>query len=99
MMVTIQQAVSLPVAFAEATLGKEQTASARLEEVETLTVDGKEAWHITLSFRSLDPPSPLASAFESLAALRTPARFYKSFTILKETGEVISMKIRELAGA
>jgi hypothetical protein len=55
----------------------------QLEEVEIDQVMSR--WHITLSM-------------SSLPAWGT-ARKYKTFTVDGNTGEVLSMKIRELAGA
>ena len=86
-MVSIKEAVDSAAAFAQATLGEERTKGIRLEEVTTTA--GEDAWLITLSI--VDPDS---SPFS-----RKGSRDYKSFTVLKNSGEVTSMKIRELADA
>ena len=65
------------------------TQSLQLEEVESGNEGGRDVWRITLSM----PESP---ATDPLAALRR-RREYKIFAVVKSTGEVLSMKIRELA--
>jgi hypothetical protein len=93
--VSIKQAVENAMAFARATLGPERTAGARLEEVESTILGGKNFWLITLSMLSPDDvPSPIAAAIGVKGK-----REYKSFTVRKSDGEVMSMKIRELADA
>jgi hypothetical protein len=96
MMVSIQQATENAMAFAREALGSTRTAGLRLEEVESKTVEGEDAWLITLSMMSLteDGPSTLGAA---LGAMAKRKREYKSFTVHKRDGEIISMKIRELA--
>lgn len=87
-MVSIKEATANAIAFASNALGPERTAGIRLEEVES-TGDGQGAWLITLSMFSPDGPMPLP--FE------TGKRDYKSFTVRKSDGEVVTMKIREFA--
>jgi hypothetical protein len=58
----------------------------RLEEVEQSEINGSKAWLITLSI-----PKPDVD-FLSVE------RQYKVFSVHGETGEVLSMKIREFAG-
>jgi hypothetical protein len=94
-MVSIHQAVLNAEKFAQSVLGP-RANSVRLEEIEQTSIDGKKAFHVTLSFiREANgdggPASPLAAMF--------PKRDYKTFVIDSETGDVISMKIRELTGA
>ncbi len=97
-MVSIKEATGRATAFAREALGPERTDGVRLEEVESATVDGSEAWLITLSM--LIPSSNLEKITDSVAdLLGTRKREYKTFTVLKDSGEVKSMKIRELAGA
>jgi len=91
-MATIKEAVRNASAFAVETLGSERTAGLRLEEVESATIGGEEAWLITLSMRDLAPKGLL-----DLSIFPESTRDYKIFTVLKKNGEVISMKIRELA--
>lgn len=76
------------MAFARETLGPERTNGIRLEEIESTDASGKEAWLITLSM--LVP----SVGFDLLGQ---GPRSYKIFTVLKSTGEVTAMKIRELA--
>ena len=93
-MASIKEAVENAVAFAKATLGQERTAGIRLEEVESTTAGGEDAWLITLSMISPDEP-----ILDLAAAFGKGKREYKSFTVRKRDGEVLSMKIRELADA
>ena len=87
-MVSIKEAVQSAIAFALETLGAGRTEGLRLEEVESANVNGSDAWLITLSMLSAPPPLGI-DVFSN--------RDYKVFTVLKNTGEVTSMKIRELA--
>ena len=93
-MASIKEAVENAVAFARATLGPERTLGIRLEEVESGSMFGEDAWLITLSMISADEPFN-----ELTSALGKGKREYKSFTVRKRDGEVLSMKIRELADA
>ena len=94
-MVSIKEATKNAITFALEALGPERTGGIRLEEVESTTVnDDNDAWLITLSMIIQSGP---ADGF--LEALGKITREYKSFTVSKHDGEVMSMKIRELAGA
>jgi len=85
-MVSIKQAVANAVAFVQDLLGPNQTNGVRLEEV-----DGDaNAWIITLSLPSDD------DSMQAIVA-GTRGRRYKKLTVSKDTGEVLNMKIRELA--
>jgi hypothetical protein len=86
-MIAVQEAVEKAVAFACDVLEPARTRDVLLEEVELATFRGKEAWEITLSL-----PDPRWSF--ALGAHRQ----YKTFTVDSETGEVLSMKIRQLSG-
>jgi hypothetical protein len=77
--------------FARTSLGSERTQELRLEEIESATEGGAEVWRITLSMPDQSPTNVL-SAFN-------PRREYKTFTVVKNTGEVTSMKIREMSKA
>jgi hypothetical protein len=92
-MVSIKQGVENAILFALETLGEGRIKGIRLEEVDTSTIAGEEAWLITLSM-----PSPDAESW-AVALGGRGSREYKSFTVLKNSGEVTSMKIRELADA
>jgi hypothetical protein len=91
-MATIKEAVDNALRFALEVLGPDRAADLRLEEVESSNVGGEDAWLITLSMAI--PPGPL-----NFSAFAEPRRDYKSFTVLKKSGEVVSMKIRELAAS
>ena len=77
--------------FAKETLGAERVVSLQLEEVESGKVGDEDAWLITLSMTNAQG---LKTALLDLSPLAS--REYKVFTVLKRTGEVASMKIREL---
>jgi len=87
---TIKDAVQSAMIFAQETLGTDRTAGLLLEEVESGNVNGEDAWLITLSMMNIQGRNVIT-------ALPFPPRDYKIFTVLKKTGEVTSMRIRELA--
>ena len=75
--------------FAQESLGQERTKSLQLEEIESATESRKEVWRITLSMpESLNPLAALGGR-----------RDYKTFAVVKSTGEVLSMRIRDLSRA
>jgi len=90
-MATIQEATANAIVFARTSLGSERTKELRLEEIESATEGGTEVWRLTLSMPDRDPMNVL-SAF-------SPRREYKTLTVVKSTGEVTSMKIREMSKA
>lgn len=93
----IKDAVRNAIAFARESLGPERTANIRLEEIESSIVDGRPVWLITLS-SVLEPDGPVPPMKALAAALGTyTEREYKVFTVAKDNGEVLSMKIRLLA--
>ena len=75
--------------FARQTLGAERAKGLQLEEIESDKEGNIEVWRITLSM----PGSDLSNAL----AMLTARRDYKAFTVVKSTGEVTSMKIREIS--
>lgn len=85
-MIAIQKAVERAVAFAHGVLEPTRTGTMLLEEVEPYTLNGRQAWKITLSLP--DPDLPLTIGAN---------RQYKTFVVDGETGEVLSMKIRQLS--
>jgi hypothetical protein len=93
-MATIKEATQSVIAFAQETLGPERTLGLRLEEVESDQVGNNEVWRITLSMLEL---SNLPSAISSTLNALNNRREYKTFTVRTDTGEVTSMKIREIA--
>ncbi len=86
-MVSVKEATEKALVFARDLLGSERVTSARLEEVESANDGGEDVWLITLSLPGSDIPIPLFR------------RDYKTFTVRKSDGEVLSMKIRHLAPA
>lgn len=89
-MIDIKQAANNAVAYMTGLPNlKADSDTIRLEEVE-LTEDDK-FWLITLSF--------VDRAAATLQNVFSPARQYKTFRIDAETGDIRSMKIRQLEGA
>ena len=88
-MATIQEATQSAVNFARQTLGAERAKGLQLEEIESAKEGDIEVWRITLSMPGSDPSNVLA--------MFTARRDYKAFTVVKSTGEVTSMKIREIS--
>ena len=91
-MVPIQVAVSSATAFARNVLEPTRTGAILLEEVEAGEVDGRNVWLVTLSLA--DPSYPTYPT-----SLSAGHRQYKTFTVNGDTGEVLSMKIRQLSTA
>ena len=88
-MVTIKEATQNAMEFARESLGAERTRGLQLEEIESGAEDGVDAWRVTLSMQAnLDP-------YDALSGRRD----YKTFTVVKSTGEVLSMRIREVSKA
>ncbi len=85
-MIDVKQAAQLASNFIVGLYSDETISDVLLEEVE-LSEDSKY-WLITLSF-----PAP-ASSVNAILGIR--GRRYKIFKVDTETGEVLSMKIREL---
>jgi hypothetical protein len=90
----IDEAVRSAITSASKLLRTGRTANIRLEEIESSVVGGNPVWQITLSSKRdvSIRANPMASAI--LGA--DPDREYKVFTVAKDTGEVLSMKIRLL---
>ena len=87
-MIPVQEAIKRAVDFASHVLEPARTGAILLEEVEPTTEKGEEVWIITLSLP--DPNTPLSFVGH---------RQYKTFTVNGDTGEVVSIKIRQLSGA
>jgi len=84
--ITVKEAVASAVEFARNMLDP-PPQDRRLEEIEAGKTDRTDAWRITLSMQD-------RTGLGSLGR-----REYKVFTVRRDTGEVVSMKIRELASA
>lgn len=92
----IKTAVENAMQFARDTLGAGRTAEMRLEEVESESIAGKDAWLITLSMINTEGPlGPINAVASSLGA--DAKREYKVFTVAKDNGDVTAMRIREFA--
>ena len=88
-MINVKQAVQIAKTKAVEMFG--QTAI-NLEEIERDVYKGCDVWSITLSLpQDLRQLNPLA------AALGTDRLRYKRFLIDVETGELVAMKLREVA--
>jgi len=83
-MIDVKEAVGLATAKAQEMLG----TTGSLEEIEREVYKGRDAWSITLGFQST-PYSHWAAGGFGLN--------YKRFLIDSETGELLAMKLRELA--
>ena len=88
----IDQAVRNARVFALQSLGQARTENIRLEEIESSVIDSKPVWLITLSHGT-----NVATAIMRQMLGADAEREYKVFTVTKDTGEVLSMKIRLLA--
>jgi len=90
-MIAVKEAVAKAVEFAEDMLRERNVMSPPygseilLEEVERAKDGPNDVWLITLSVPARTPLGPIGR------------REYKLFTVRGDTGEVVSMKIRELA--
>jgi len=90
-MINVQKAVQIAQEQARQVLGELHT---NLEEIERETHNGREVWSITLSFpRQLSPLDQLSP----LARFSADTLKYKRFLIDIESGELVAIKIRELA--
>lgn len=94
MVATIQEATENAMSFAQQTLGVERAKGLLLEEVESAKEGNAEVWRITLSMPDTSPMNAL-----NAMAMLSGRRQYKTFTVVKSTGEVTSMKIREISQA
>jgi hypothetical protein len=95
-MVDIGAAVARAIEFATSTLGPQRTRELRLEEIESSISNDKPVWLITLS--NVFDHGPLTGIGHYPTAFGVDNdREYKVFTVAKDTGEVLSMKIRLLA--
>jgi hypothetical protein len=94
-MASIKEASESAIAFAQQALGNDRIKGARLEEVESVEIDGKDCWLITLSM--LDPDD--MSAALTLNPFSQGRRTYKKFAVQKHDSQVLSMTIRELTTA
>ena len=86
-MIDVQEAVRTASKYLSRLYPSAQLQDMQLEEVEL--TDDDEFWLVTLSFIFGEPD----------LARFTVSRQYKVFKIRGETGEVVSMKIRELGQA
>jgi hypothetical protein len=89
-MIEVKQAVQIAKERAADMLNQ---ASFNLEEIERDSYRGREVWSITLSLPRF-AKQPSLSPFAELTA--DPLQ-YKRFLIDVETGELVAMKLREVA--
>jgi hypothetical protein len=93
-MVDLKDAVTNAVAFARSVLERDRVKDLLVEEVERSTKAGRDIWLITLSLPKTG--NELRALFSPLNNRQTD-REYKTFAVDAETGEVLSMKIRDLS--
>ena len=91
-MISAKQAIQSAIRFLGEIFDDDGNPSIRVEELEQGREDS--AWYVTLSYYPASDTRPGLS--ESMKAILAPERVYKSFEINSSTGEVRSMKIREL---
>jgi len=89
-MIEVKEAVANSIRFLGEMYANETITDIRLEEVELLE-DGS-FWLVTLSYLRQLTPKQLADAFEG-----SPVRQYKVITLLANTGDIRSMKMKQLA--
>ncbi len=97
-MLPVKEATQRAIEFARTVLDPSRISGLRLEEVEMVKTEQGAAWLITLSM--LQPPASAGAALGDTLdrVFGVGPREYKTFTVHGDTGEVLSMKIRELAG-
>ncbi|MBA3974882.1 MAG: hypothetical protein C0504_11775 [Candidatus Solibacter sp.] len=88
-MIDMKQAVQIAKRQGAELLG---TTNLSLEEVERTKYNRRDAWMITLSH-------PLSSVEGPFAGLGRASRDYKRFYIDMQSGELLAMKLREVAAA
>jgi hypothetical protein len=93
--VDIKTAVANATEFAKESLGLQRTTGLRLEEIEWSSVEDTPVWLVTLSVADSSMMSIFKGAGQVYGA--DAGREYKTFTVAKGSGEVLSMKIRLLA--
>jgi hypothetical protein len=89
-MVDVKQAVAAAVAFMKDVLEPSRATDLLLEEVELGRSEGRQVWRVTISM-----PKPTGV----LSNVLSGARDYRRLKVDAETGQVQSMRIRELAEA
>lgn len=88
-MIDWKKAVSIAQASANEMLGRGNTS---VEEIEREDYQGRDVWSITLGY----PASPFAVP-PALAPVVGERLIYKKFLIDSMTGEMLAMKLREVA--
>lgn len=83
-MIEVKQAVQAARAYAENVLDR---PSPTVDEIERESYCNRDAWKITLGF----------ATFAGLGLKLKESKEYRSFFVDAETGEVLAVKIRELA--
>jgi hypothetical protein len=92
-MIELKDAVTSAVAFARLVLEQDRVKDLLVEEVERSTQENRDVWLITLSL-----PRP-GFEIRSLFGTSFKDRDYKTFAVDALTGEVVSMKIRNVSFA
>jgi hypothetical protein len=94
--VDVKTAVKNAMEFAQVSLGEGRTKGLRLEEIDSSTIEGNAVFLVTLSNLPADAGA-YSNAFANLAIGADAKREYKIFAVSKESGDVLSMKIRLIA--
>lgn len=90
-MIDVKQAVQSAESYVRSLFPESELRHLRLEEVDRSEDDSR--WNITLGWIE---PAVAAGGILFSAGMRTLPRVYKLFEIDTETGEVTSMKIRDV---
>ena len=86
-MIDAKRAVEIAKEKAAEMLGK---SALNLEELEREPYRDRDVWAVTLSFQPFDPLAPITR-------IVVPPLEYKRFLIDTESGDLIAMKLREVA--
>jgi len=89
-MIDVKQAVQIAKEKAQELLS---SSTPSLEEIERESYQGREVWSITLGFLR-DPDK-----FSGIVGLAMGRFEYKRFLIDAESGELVALKLREVAAA
>ena len=91
-MISAKQAVGIA---RQSALDMLEQQEATLEEIERDEYKGRDVWSITLGLPR--EPNPLTVVGPTLGRLGFEFRDYKRFLVDSETGELVAIKLRELA--
>ena len=90
-MIDVKQSINIAFEYFKELYKPEDLQDVSLEEVELS--DDEQYWFVTLGFSR--PPSKLTNPLQAFAVQKLLPRDYKVVKIHTESGQVLSMKIRE----